>query len=113
MYDIVVCELVCNSTFVPAFVRRLHSRNGIRSHRLGERGGTPSTGEKAESSGAFGGWNDLDRMVKWREGGGETKAVFCDFAMRGGCDGLRGSKQHEAMCRISFFDRFQKFSLPR
>ena len=35
--------------------------------RLGERGGTPSTGM---------GWNDLDRMVKWREGGDETNT--CD-----------------------------------
>ena len=33
--------------------------------RLGERGGTPSTGERS------GGWKDLDRAVKWKEGGGE------------------------------------------
>jgi hypothetical protein len=44
------------------------------------------------------GWNDLDRMVKWREGGGETNE--CDLRLGG--DGLRGSKQHEAMSRIPF-----------
>jgi hypothetical protein len=46
------------------------------------------------------GWNDLDRMVKWREGGDETNG--CDLRLRGGCDGLRGSRQHEASRRISY-----------
>jgi hypothetical protein len=45
------------------------------------------------------GWNDLDRMVKWREGGGETNE--CDLRLGGG-DGLWGNKQHEAMSRIPF-----------
>ena len=53
-------------------------------------------GESGASSGAFGGWNDLDRMVKWREGGGETNTVRFAICDAGGCDGLRGSKQHEA-----------------
>jgi len=60
--------------------------------RLGERGGTPSTGL---------GWNDLDRMVKWREGGGETNTVsFAILRLGEGVRRTSGQKQYEAAGRI-------------
>ncbi len=53
-------------------------------------------GRKRSPSGAFGGWNDLDRMVKWREGGDETNPIALCLVRRallrcgGGSDELRG-----------------------
>ena len=72
--------MVCNSTFVPAFVRRLHSRNGIRSQGWTSAVERLRPGRKRSPSGAFGGWNDLDRLVQWKEGGGESKGERCAVA---------------------------------
>ncbi len=80
MYDIEVV-LAGNATFARCVRETPALSEWHPKSRSNERGGTSSTGEKAEGSGAFGGWNDLDRMVKWREGGGETKqetGAICD-----------------------------------
>jgi hypothetical protein len=44
---------------------------------LGEHGGTTSTGERS------GGWNDLDRTVYWKEGGGERVKKVADVGFYG------------------------------
>src|SRR5437868_3294001 len=62
MYKIMIYELAGKSTFVRGAVRLPPSERTGRSQRLGERGGTTSTGM---------GWNDLDRPVKWEEGRSE------------------------------------------
>ena len=63
-------------------------------------------GRKRSPSGAFGGWNDLDRMVKWREGGDETNPIALCLVRRallrcgGGATNFGGKIQHSATSRI-------------
>lgn len=101
---------------------RLHSRNGMRSQGWASAVERLRPVRKRSECGAFGGWNDLDRMVKWREGGGGTNALTGDSVI---CDAgggrrtqsnsteqsgvRRGKKQHEATSRIPK-DHLEKIS---
>ena len=82
-----------------------------RSQGVCERGGTPSTGKKAQRSGAFGGWNDLDRVVKWEEGAANEPSFRIRIPnlkpetrilARGVAGVLGNANLHEASARAEF-----------
>lgn len=78
--------LACNATFAPAF--------GANACALGM-ACVVKVGRARWNAFDRVGWNDLDRMVKWRECGGETNVCVRDPA-KGGRSGLNQMARSEA-----------------